>query len=88
MSQNFQLLSEIEVDFQCARPARKASPTATTFLDDKQQKLFSQELMSLAQSVFMSQAGDSPHEVVFCGVDRESGSIRRPTCWNLGKNDR
>ncbi len=83
MSQNFQLLSEIEVDFQCARPARKASPTATTFLDDKQQKLFSQELMSLAQSVFMSQAGDSPHEVVFCGVDRESGSSE--LCRDIGR---
>lgn len=82
MSQNFQLLSQIESDFEIVTVARKAIPTTTTSIEDDRQKPFSAELLGLAQSVFMSQGADSPREVVFCGVDGESGSSQ--LCRDLG----
>lgn len=84
MSRNFELLSQLETEFPfestvikdmssaSAKPADRVQPTA-----------ISQEFVTLAQTIFLSGNANVPHEVILCGVDRDSGSSE--ICINLGR---
>jgi Mrp family chromosome partitioning ATPase len=76
MSQNFELLKQIEIesgttDSRLDDMARIATDTAAPQHGvNARQK----EMMQLVQRVFLSDNGSAPRLVVFCGVDGESGS--------------
>jgi len=81
MSQNFDLLKQIEYE--------REMPIAAPLSDRKDalrrapQFHFSPELMGFAQTVFLADSADTPHDVLFCGVDRENGSSQ--ICLELGQ---
>lgn len=79
MSQNFELLSQIEAGYAVPRAASNES----TARRQTRNSDFSQELMSLVQGVFLSQSAEVPHQVVFCGVDSDNGSSR--VCLEVGQ---
>lgn len=81
MSQNFELLKQIEYERELSNatpPRRRVENVAHAAQLD-----FSNELMDLAQSLFLSNNSDGPHEVLFCGIDREGGSSH--ICLELGR---
>src|ERR1039457_915229 len=73
MSRNFELLKqlEIEVDGTDHSPL----PTVEHFVGSRLSLSDAdEEMLRLVQSVFLTDAGQSLREVVFCGVDEEPGS--------------
>lgn len=75
MSQNFELLSQLEAEFHFARGTPKVVPkAATAFAVSVDDKTFAPELLTLAQTVFLSGDVNTPHSVVLCGIDRDSAS--------------
>jgi receptor protein-tyrosine kinase len=84
MSRNVDLLNNIEAEFAFvngfARPKRDAS-TKTARGD--QRGPFRQELMLLAETMFLTDEANVPHQVVFCGMDASSGSSE--ICLGLGE---
>lgn len=83
MSRNFELLNQIEAELEIGRVAPRATPDTAKAAFHVRSESFSQELLSLAQAVFISEDAKTPHAVVFCGVDRESGSSA--VCLELGR---
>jgi len=81
MSQNFDLLKQIEYerDTPPAIPLRGRGDASRR----APQLHFSSELMGLARAVFLADSADTPHDVLLCGVDRESDSSL--LCLELGR---
>lgn len=83
MSQNFELLTQIEPDLEFGKAATpRAFPNAPRTSHHARHEPFGPELLSLAQTVFLSEDAITPHEVVLCGVDQEGGSSE--ICRDLG----
>ena len=80
MSQNFDLLQQIEVERETstATPIRVRAEMPSIPVPQ-----FSPELMGFAQTLFLAESADTPHAVLFCGVDRENGSCQ--ICLELGR---
>lgn len=72
MSRNFDLLNLLELEFRSANDPREARPRVVTanhnFLHDPP----SENLLQLAQMVFLSGSTTTPHVVVVAGVDEEN----------------
>lgn len=83
MSQNFELLSQLEDELNFGRSMPKIAPDTVRTADRSRPVAASHELMNLAQTVFFSANGTAPHEVVLCGVDEDSGSSE--ICVQLGR---
>jgi protein-tyrosine kinase len=83
MSQNFELLSQLEVEPALGDTIPKPQSETAIAADNPQTAFVNQELTNLAQAVFLSRNGDGPHEVVICGVDEESASSA--ICLALGR---
>ena len=81
MSQNFELLKQLENEFPftevmdetpfIARPAERPNRESP------------QELLTLAQTMFLSGDANAPHTVVLCGIDRDNASSE--ICLDLGR---
>ena len=83
MSRNFELLSQLEVEFPLDSIATNDAPSSAKPADQVGHSAISQEFVTLAQTIFLSGDANAPHEVVLCGVDRDSGSSA--ICINLGR---
>lgn len=86
MSQNFELLNQIESDLHVA-PGSRSGRMTTGWPDAASREpgrddALSRELLSLAQNVFLSNRENTPRVVAFCGIDKESGSSQ--ICMRLG----
>ena len=82
MSQNFELLSQLETELSL-RVTPGTIPQAEKSVCETQPVAFNQDLLNVVQTVFLSGNGNAPHQVVLCGVDNESGSSR--ICIKLGR---
>lgn len=82
MSQNFELLSQLEAELNFGRSIPKAD-LETARATAIPYPVAAHELMNLAQIVFFSANGATPHEVVLCGVDEDSSSSE--ICLQLGR---
>lgn len=83
MSQNFELLSQLEAEFHLANAIPKVVPTPAEPISRVADLGFPRELLALAQAIFLSGHNDAPHEVLLCGVDRSSTSTE--ICLDLGR---
>lgn len=83
MSQNFELLSQLEAEFQFRRaiPRDVSEPVKPFIVVDDTER--SQQLLTLAQRVFLSSDVNASREVVLCGVDQDNSSSE--ICLSLGK---
>jgi Mrp family chromosome partitioning ATPase len=85
MSRNFELLKQLEIEVDQARPLR----TETNAIAEEQvssadaARLFGVETVHLVQTVFLSTTQRSTRRVVFCGVDDDNGSSS--VCANAAK---
>src|ERR1039458_5303528 len=82
MSQNFELWSQLEAELTFGGTIPKVNPE-TASPASTIQATASQELMNLAQSVFLSRNDGGPHEVVLCGTGDQSASSE--ICMALGR---
>lgn len=81
MSQNFDLLKQIEDE---RKPSTAAHLRSRRDASRSVPRIhFSPELMGFAQNVFLADGADTPHDVLFCGVDRENESSL--ICFELGR---
>lgn len=83
MSRNFELLNQLEADLPFDSTGIRHVPTSAKLVDRGRQNAFSQEFVTLAQTIFLSGNANAPRKVVFCGVDSESGSCE--ICIQLGR---
>lgn len=83
MSRNFELLSQLEAEFPFERISKRDVPASAKPADRVRQAGTSQEFVTIAQTIFLSGDANAPHQVVLCGVDRDSGSSE--ICINLGR---
>lgn len=85
MSQNFELLSQIKTDAEFYEEAPKidTEQRGAQAVDLTSRHRVSQELLSLAQRLFLPESNTVLREVVFCGVDQESNSSE--ICMQLGR---
>lgn len=83
MSQNFELLSQFEAEYQHGTVVPRTIAGERKPVSRVLPRNFSQELLGLAQTVFLSEAADTPHNVLFCGIDKENGSSQ--VCFELGQ---
>jgi Mrp family chromosome partitioning ATPase len=83
VSQNFELLSQLEAEFQFRRAIPRDAPATAKPLEIVEDAERSQQLLTLAQTVFLSGNANAPHQVVLCGVDRDNSSSE--ICLSLGK---
>ena len=78
MSRNYELLTHIEYEQGGSdndRPGAAVShPIVKTVAAGEAVTASSREMLRLVQSVFLSRNGSAPRQVVFCGVNGESGS--------------
>lgn len=82
MSQNFELLSQLEAELSL-RVTPRTIPQAEKAVEETKPADLNQSLLNMAQTVFLSGNGNAPHHVVLCGVDNESSSSR--ICIELGR---
>jgi Mrp family chromosome partitioning ATPase len=83
MSQNFELLSQLEAELSFGMAAPRVIPRTEKTAEDLLSASANQALLNLAQTVFLSGNGSAPHAVVLCGVDQQSGSSA--ICAQLGR---
>lgn len=83
MSRNFELLSQLETEVPFDSTGIKDTLSWDKPVDRVRQNAISQEFVTLAQTVFLSGNENAPHQVVICGVDRDSGSSE--ICIRLGR---
>jgi Mrp family chromosome partitioning ATPase len=83
MSQNFELLSQLEAELAFGAATPKVTKNAALNLEEIQTDSANKELLNLAQTVFLSKSAGAPREVVLCGVDKENGSGQ--ICVQLGR---
>lgn len=78
MSRSFELLTEIEPEREArvtdtrARAADHAA--AQSVMRSNASDIYSEEMLRLVRSIFLSTEVSAPRQVVFCGVDGENGS--------------
>jgi Mrp family chromosome partitioning ATPase len=77
MSRNFQLLKQLEIEADMTERHERA--LSDRDLPEKSPQKYggeppSEEILRLAQTVFLANTGRAPRQVVFCGVDEENGS--------------
>jgi hypothetical protein len=82
MSQNFDLLNQLEAEFEFGTTPTKSFFELSKTVDQTSLNSLGQKLLSLAQTIFLSE-DPAPRQVVFCGVDTESGSGE--ICAELGR---
>jgi Mrp family chromosome partitioning ATPase len=86
MSRNFQLLKQLETDVGTTDTDERAMGDRV-FTGQPSLKYAgpppSDEILRLAQTVFLANTGRAPRQVVFCGVDQEKGSSE--VCTNLAR---
>lgn len=83
MSRNFDLLSQIEAEFGNEKSVRAVRPKSKNTFVAIERNSLDEQLVRLAQSVFLSNNVDAPHVVVLCGVDQENESSQ--ICFELGR---
>jgi polysaccharide biosynthesis transport protein len=83
MSQNVDLLSQIEADFQSLKTTPPLASQAKDRSDNTGRNRFDRELLRLAHAVFLVEDAQAPREVVICGVEQENGSSR--ICFELAR---
>lgn len=87
MSRNYDLLTEIERERHFAptndRVRVSAASSAAQIGFPKDTAVDRPEISRLVRSVFLSNTGHEPRQVVFCGVDSENGSSS--ICANAGR---
>jgi Mrp family chromosome partitioning ATPase len=79
MSRSLELLTEIEPEREMRvtdNRARAAADGAATqsVIRSNTSDLYSEEMLRLVQGIFLSADANFPRQIVFCGVDGESGS--------------
>jgi Mrp family chromosome partitioning ATPase len=77
MSRNFQLLKQLDLEVDMTDGHERA--LTDRVVAEKPAPAYggdppSEEILRLAQSVFLANTGRAPRQVVFCGVDEENGS--------------
>jgi Mrp family chromosome partitioning ATPase len=82
MSQNFELLRQLEADFRFTDVVPEEIPLVAT-PSERSNREFSQQLLALAQTVFLSDGANAPHTVVLSGIDRDNASSE--ICVDLGR---
>ncbi len=83
MSRNFDLLTQIEIEMRDAAKPPEAAPNrvvVTPVASDENGNAPNEGTLLLVQRVFLSADGNAPRQVVFCGVDDESGSSSVCAC--------
>jgi Mrp family chromosome partitioning ATPase len=83
MSQNYDLLNQIEAEFIPAKVLPRIVPEEARPVTKSQPAAIGNEILGLAQTLFLAKGAERPHTVVFCGVDRENGSS--DICFQLGR---
>jgi Mrp family chromosome partitioning ATPase len=83
MSQNFELLNQLEAEIGIPTPFTKATTKTTVAETIASSPSSDQELISMAQATFFTARERAPRSVVFAGIDRISGSSQ--ICLRLGK---
>jgi len=83
MSQNFELLRQLETQFPFADVVSEDDAVVATSAERVNENGFPQELLTLAQTLFLSGEVNTRRQVVFCGIDRDSASSE--ICVNLGR---
>ncbi|HTV09627.1 MAG TPA: hypothetical protein VMD97_11335 [Candidatus Aquilonibacter sp.] len=81
MSQNFELLRQLEAEVRFAEAILEEPVVAQP--DELGNHEFSHELLALAQTLFLSGEKNAPHSIVLCGIDRENASSE--ICVKLGR---
>jgi len=83
MSQNFELLSQIGTEFRSVNAGTTFSPPVIKSSEYLLNEHKTDDLLRLAQAVFLSGNTVTPHVVVICGIDEKSGSSQ--ICIELSK---
>ena len=83
MSQNFELLNQLEAEIGVLTPISKATTRLTASEAIAASHSSDQELISMAQATFFTASENAPHSVVLAGIDRTTGSSQ--ICLRLGK---
>lgn len=81
MSQNFELLQQLETEFQFEEIAKRVPCVAKRA--KREDEGSSQELLALAQTLFLSGDAHASKAVAFCGIDSENASSQ--ICIELGR---
>ena len=83
MSQNFELLNQLEAEMGVLTSTPKATKRSTASEAIAASHSSDQELISMAQATFFAASENAPHSVVLAGIDRTTGSSQ--ICLRLGK---
>lgn len=81
MSQNFELLRQLETEFRFQEIAEDVPPVARAA--KRLDEAISHELLSLAQTVFLRDGAHTPNTVALCGIDPVNASSE--ICVELGR---
>lgn len=73
MSQNFELLSQLDTELNLGISTAKAIPKGEEAVEQLRSDSLNRDMMNLAQRVFLTEGPNSPHAVAFCSVDRNDG---------------
>ena len=83
MSQNFELLSQLDAELKFGVATPRAIPETERAAERLKPNSLNRDMLNLAQRVFLSEDPNSPHVVTICGVDRDDGI--GGICLELGK---
>lgn len=83
MSRNFELLNQLAAESPFGGTVTGEAPTSAWHADQVAHHEIRPELLTLAQTLFLSGQANAPHAVVLCGVD--SGNSSSEICVQLGR---
>ena len=83
MSQNFELLSQLDAELKLGVATPKAIPETERAVEQPKTNSLNRDMLNLAQRVFLSEGPNSPHVVALCAVERNGGASG--ICLELGK---
>lgn len=83
MSQNYELLSQLDAELKLGAPTARAIPKVERAVEQPRPDSLNRDMVNLAQRVFLAEGANSPRVVAFCSVDRNDGA--RGICQELAK---